>query len=223
MAEILAFHGWGLDRSVWQWLNQELDESIRFTCADRGYFGHPRDVDWSDSGIPKILIAHSYGLHWSPSKLIQGADHLILLSSFMRFHPEKKVKGQTSKRVMDMLFESIQKKPKKALAIFYQTAYLPSGTRRFEPDFREINTRLLLNDLAELDKSNYPLKHLFESESIHIIHGEADQVINIEMARQMNRQLVPSNKMVEVKEGGHMLQDTHPQIIAERIKQIAEL
>ncbi|NBB77032.1 MAG: hypothetical protein GVY02_06595 [Bacteroidetes bacterium] len=219
-AQILAYHGWGLDYSFWDLVKSELGGIYKLNAANRGYFGEELNPEWDKfhSEIPKIVIAHSYGLHWCPEERIEKADGLILVNSFTQFHPRKAVEFKASKRLTKALIISLTKKPEIALNDFQQLAYLPSKAPKFKHDLTHADLELLQHDLADLDRDNHRISHLKKTKSIRIIHGTSDQIVSIDLARRMSSEDLPSSQMLEVEEGGHMLPRTHSTIIATQIK-----
>lgn len=223
-AQILAYHGWGFDHSFWDLLKIELGGNYKLKAANRGYFGDESDPEWdaSHSELPKIVIAHSYGLHWCPEERIKRADSLLLVNSFTHFHPRKAVEFKASKRLTKALMTSLTKEPEIGLNEFRQLAYLPSKAPKFEHDLKHADLDLLQNDLADLDRDNHLISHLQKTKSIRIIHGRSDQIVSINLARRMQKEFFPSSRILEVEEGGHMLPQTHSTVVANQIESMAE-
>jgi pimeloyl-[acyl-carrier protein] methyl ester esterase len=223
-AQVLAYHGWGFDHSFWDLVTSELGDKYKMIPADRGYFGDESAPKWdpSQSELPKIVIAHSYGIHWCPEEKISSADGLLLVNSFIQFHPQKPVEFEASKRLTRALMTSLNKKPEVGLNEFKQLAYLPSKAPRFKKDLTHVDIDLLLNDLTNLDRDNHRVSPLQKKKSIRIIHGKSDQIVSIDLARRMQKEFFPYSRILEVEEGGHMLPRTHPKYIANQIKSLAE-
>lgn len=205
---ILTYHGWAFDHSLWQPLIKEIGPFSNFENADRGYFTNPVKANWpSDSQRERILIVHSYGLHWCPKKIIRKADHLVLISSFLNFHPAKKEEHKRSKLLLRKMQTQFVDSPKKVLEKFYENSFYPEKPTLEVP--ANLNHEILLSDLSDLDRDNRENADVFDLNSITIIHGAKDRIVNNEMARDMYKKLRLRSQYFEIKRGGHALPVTH--------------
>ena len=91
--QVIAYHGWGFNPSIWQPLQAELEPFVRFEAADRGYFSDSVSPSWDQSSeFEKLLLVHSYGLHWCDQEVLRQADHLVIIGGFLNFHPNTEAK-----------------------------------------------------------------------------------------------------------------------------------
>lgn len=214
--QIIAYHGWGFDPSIWEPLKTELDPYVKFECADRGYYSdsfEPSWIDYPESDTEKFLFVHSYGLHWCHRKILEEADQLVLIGSFLNFHPGEKKEYKRSKLVLRKMLTQFVDAPKTVLEKFYENAFFPNKTGLDVPG--NLNHDLLLSDLSDLDRDNRENARLFDMSDITIIHGAEDQIVNNELARDMYKKLRLRSQYFEIKKGGHALQFTHSSKIFE--------
>lgn len=211
---VLAYHGWGFDDSVWQHLQDKYQPLLQMNCARRGYFSNALQPAWpNEEGTENLLLVHSYGLHWCGKEILENTDHLVMISSFLNFHPGKKKEYKRSKLMLRKMLAQFVDAPHKVLENYYERAFYP-----LEPQYRApttLNHDLLLSDLSDLDKDNRKNAHVFDMNSITIIHGADDQIVNNELARDMYKKLRLRSQYFEIKKGGHALPFTHSSKIIE--------
>lgn len=208
--QIIAYHGWGFDSSIWDELKIKLDPHVHFECADRGYFSHPDKPSWNDdlkSETEKFLFLHSYGLHWCDRKILEEADHIVLIGSYLNFHPVERKAYKRSKLVLRRMLTQFVDDPTTVLQKYYENAFYPDKAGLNVPG--NLNHDLLLSDLSDLDQDNRENAALFDMRDITIIHGAEDQIVNNELARDMYKKLRLRSQYFEIKKGGHALQFTH--------------
>lgn len=213
---ILAYHGWGFDGSIWEELRSKVEPFARFDSADRGYFSNPKQPKWknnSESEIEKLLLVHSYGLHWCSNEILEKADHLILVSSFLNFHPSDEKSHKRSKLVLRKMQTQFVDSPRMVLERFYEDVFYPEDTELDVP--KSLNHDRLLEDLGDLDRDNRQNAAVFDMNSITIIHGGQDQIVSNEMAREMYSKLRLRSQYFEIKKGGHAIVLTHSSKIFE--------
>lgn len=222
--QVIAYHGWGFDPSIWGPLRTELEPYVHFECADRGYFTDSYKPSWnshSNSDTEKYLFVHSYGLHWCHREILEKADRLVLISSFLNYHPAEKKEYKRSKLVLRKMLAQFVDAPTTVLEKFYENVFYPDNTGLDVP--KNLNHDLLLSDLSDLDRDNRENALLFDMNDITIIHGAADQVVNNELARDMYKKLRLRSQYFEIKKGGHALQFTHGSKIFEILNSLFRL
>lgn len=221
-SQIIAYHGWGFDSNIWQPLRAEFEPYVQFDCADRGYFSDSSEPSWkNDSHTEKLLFVHSYGLHWCSKEIIQQADHLVMISSFLNFHPAEKNEYKRSKLVLRKMLAQFVESPRLVLEKFYEETFYPAEAELPVPS--NLNHDLLLSDLSDLDQDNRKNARVFDMSSITIVHGAKDQIVSNEMARDMYKKLRLRSQYFEIKKGGHALPFTHNSKIFEILNSLFHL
>lgn len=218
----MAYHGWGFDSNIWQPLREKFDPYVKFDCADRGYFSDSSEPSWKkDPQTEKLLFVHSYGLHWCSKEIIQQADHLVMISSFLNFHPAEKKEYKRSKLLLRKMLAQFVESPELVLEKFYKDTYYPEEIKLHAPS--NLNHDLLLSDLSDLDQDNRKNAQVFDMGSITIIHGAKDQIVSNETARDMYKKLRLRSQYFEIKKGGHGLPFTHSSKIFEILNSLFKL
>src|SRR5690625_8030952 len=117
--QLLTFHGWGFSSDIWQSWQSYLDPSLRVRHADRGYFGGGYMPQFEEDESHKVILTHSFGLHWCPQSLIEQADHLVISSGFLSFHPDRELAGRRSRLLLQQMMSRFVEKPAEVLDQFY--------------------------------------------------------------------------------------------------------
>jgi pimeloyl-[acyl-carrier protein] methyl ester esterase len=131
--------------------------------ADRGYFGRENAPGFSDKAVRKIIMTHSFGLHWCPAGLLEEADHLVIVSGFISFHPEEPGERRRSKLFLRQMKSRFVEKPAEVLRMFYENVYHPEEVPVAVPAGCDHDRLLedLENRVFNLDFANN-LKHLVQ-------------------------------------------------------------
>jgi len=204
-AEVIAYHGWGFDSSCWRsWQAKFEQKGIQFHAFDRGYFGHPHEVSFGRS--PKILIAHSYGLHLCPIAHLQQADLLIICNSFAKFHPEPESLKRRSQTLLKIMLNQLEANPQQVLQNFRSKCYFPQPEATIENT--SYNLKLLISDLKDLGSSLIPLNQ-FEQIPIVILNGAEDQIVSPRQHQALVKLLGNNVQSIEIPDAGHALPFTH--------------
>jgi len=169
-AEVIAFHGWGLDASFWSPWDDLLPAHIEFKKADRGYFGKAITPSFSSGAAFKILFVHSYGLHWCPEDLLKKADFMIIFSSYRRYFPKSK------KRLLEYTLEERLKgfnsDPEGWLTAFLKLTYKPANS----PNAADtMNKDKLMDDLEDLHLCVFP-KDTYSYSKLIVLEAEDDLI-----------------------------------------------
>lgn len=219
---VLAYHGWGFEPSIWQPLEKELTPFVHFESANRGYFSDSFLPSWNGSAeTENLLLVHSYGLHWCDSQVLKKADHLVIIGGFLKFHPDSEQEHKRSKLTLRKMQSQFVDSPGKVLQKFYEQVFHPHETKLDAPnDFRH---DLLLSDLGDLDRDNRKNADIFDLNSITIIHGSEDQIVNNELARDMYSKLRLRSQYFEIKKGGHGIPFTHSSKIFEILNSLLRI
>lgn len=206
--ELLAYHGWGLKDTFWDPWKKFFPSDINMRCANRGYFGESSIKEFRQKNSNKIIMLHSFGLHWCPENLIRQASHLIIFSGFLDFHPNEPDARRRSKLVLQQMMARFIEEPEETIEKFYDNLFHPEP-RVFDPPF-PMNHERLLEDLNQINNRPLPLKLLQEIPSIIILHGEEDSIVSNTIARTMYHRLRFQSQYFEIKQAGHALPYTHP-------------
>jgi pimeloyl-[acyl-carrier protein] methyl ester esterase len=215
--EAIAYHGWGFGADCW------ADWGARFAalasgeaslrCADRGYFGAPQSWEFDPvaSSTPasyKILLTHSYGLHWCPVEQLAAADLLICLAGFGSFHPAEEPERRRSQRRVSRMIAKFATDPEAVLTEFWSNCEGDAGLSASpKPGFDRANWSLLDRDLRDLDRCQLDPQLSLPRRSI-IIHGSADRIAPLSQGRALADRS-PGSTWIE-QDGSHCFPFTDP-------------
>ncbi|MEX2600718.1 MAG: alpha/beta hydrolase [Balneolaceae bacterium] len=216
--EILACHGWGLQPSFWDRLSRELPEQVQFTGLNRGYFGKPTSRSFGKGTRKKMLMTHSFGLLWCPEELLEAADHLIIFSGFLHFHPGGAEAEKRSRMVVRQMMGRFIEKPDEVLHKFYETLFYPSE-RALSPPV-SVDHDLLLDDLNRIQHDRISIERFRSIPAFTIFHGGEDAVVPNELGRELYQRLAGRSRYYEVKQAGHALPFTHSEVCMNFLKPI---
>jgi pimeloyl-[acyl-carrier protein] methyl ester esterase len=219
---VIAYHGWGFNPSIWQPLKEELQPFVRFEAADRGYFSDSFFPSWNGSAESEnLLLVHSYGLHWCDQDVLKQADHIVIISGFLNFHPNSGQEFKRSKMVLRKMQSQFVDSPDKVLRKFYEQVFHPQEPEIDVPD--NLSHDLLLSDLGDLDRDNRNNADIFDMNSITIIHGAEDQIVDNELARDMYSKLRLRSQYFEIIKAGHGIPFTHSSKIFEILNSLLQI
>lgn len=205
--ELITYHGWGFDSSIWKSWEERLSGSVELHHADRGYFGPASHPSFSTDPGRKVLIVHSFGLHWCPPEELERADHLVILSGYRRFHPSVGQEERRSQLTLRQMMSRFVEKPVEVVTDFYRNVYYPSECNRTVPEIR--NHERLLEDLGEIDTKSLPEILIRRFPPVTIVHGGEDRIVPREKGRELFERLSPEARYLEVKHAGHAVAFTH--------------
>ncbi|MDN5835792.1 MAG: alpha/beta hydrolase [Nitrosospira sp.] len=207
-AEILAFHGWGFDRSAWSVWQNYLAPSYRLQAFDRGYYGRPHDPVFSDPGSRKIIFAHSYGLHLCPPRQLESCDFLVIFSGFIHFHPETPRLQNKSHLILQRMQERFTIEPAAVIGDFMRRCYAPVTYENHLSGAPDLNR--LADDLRLLAYSRISTAMIEKVRQIHILHGAEDWIVPKEQGRTLFETLRHRHAQYHEFEGaGHGLPFSH--------------
>lgn len=211
-AEVIAYHGWAFDQSCWrEWENWLEQQRCHLKAVDRGYFTFNKQANFSDNSI-KIIFVHSYGLHWCPVEQLNQADALIIFSSFSEFHPEqpslRKRSQHTIQQMLNQLSSENENDARLMLQKFWTRSYHPVPWYGTIPD--QLNTKLLLDDLNQLNTATINLTRLRSISHIVVLHGSEDRIVSSAKGKALAEQL--ASPYFEIPDAGHALPFTHVEI-----------
>ena len=206
--DVVAQHGWGFGAWCWDRWRDVLPAGFALHCPDRGYFGPAVAV----AARPRIVLAHSFGLHLlSPQLWV--AELIVILSGFRSFHSASARQARRSRRTVEQMLVRLEREPAALLADFYARCGAP-------PDSRwpgAIDADGLRRDLQLLQESVLELSAIPGTAQVLILHGSRDRVVPVERAEEL-REMLPNSALAIVAEAGHALPLTHARACWERIE-----
>jgi pimeloyl-[acyl-carrier protein] methyl ester esterase len=207
--EILAYHGWGFDKTCWRsWQAQATQQGDRFGASDRGYFGHPVTLKWENQDAARVILAHSFGLHLCPVAQLQQADLLVIFGGFFEFHPAQAGLRRRSQRILHQMLNQFKIQPEVVLNAFKANCYYPLTDQLTQELPDAYDFAVLTQDLERLDTSMIKIEILQEIPQILILHGKQDQIVSPQQGQNLRQQL-PNSQLIEMLDAGHALPFTH--------------
>ena len=209
VVDVVAQHGWGFGAWCWDRWRDVLPAGFALHCLDRGYFGSPVEV----AARPRIVLAHSLGLHLLSPQICAAAELIVVMSGFRRFHSACNRQARRSHRTVEQMVARLECEPAALLADFYTRC----GA---EPDSRcpeSIDADGLRRDLQLLQESVLELAAIPAAAQVLILHGSRDRVVPVERAEEL-RELLPNSALAIVAEAGHALPLTHARACWERVE-----
>lgn len=217
--ECIAFHGWCLDASFWDPLMKELPNNFQMKAADRGYFAESNIPSFTNNPFTcKMLLVHSFGLHWCPVDLLRKADIIVLTGSFLSFLSDDKREEKAELKALKKMIARFKIEPGVVLQNFYAKAFYPLKEYTFEAD-SVMNHTLLLDDLNRMMKNEFNTHEHLLSKDLSIIHGTADQIVSVTKARKMKEALPSVSSYFELSDVGHLLPISDNKLCANKIEQ----
>lgn len=196
--KVLLQHGWGWDAGCWgAWL-PSAPPGVMLLVADRGYFGAPS----SPAGQPRVLVAHSFGLHLLDSRWLERARLVVVLGGFQAFHPEEEGAGRRSRRLVGRMRQCLAQESVVLLADFHIQCFLPEIGQYSLPG--SVDQSLLIADLEQLDTGVLDLYALRAVPRVLLLHGDQDRIVPVERAQALHRQL-PNSRLQLIAGAGHAL------------------
>ena len=198
--ELYLIHGWGFGSKFWHEWSSKLDGDLEINIFDRGYFTNKKeDFHLNISGRPKILITHSFGLHYLSKQNLTQIHLLILISGFSYFH-DCTDNIEFDLKQISLMQERLILDPINLLKNFYRRCNL----KNINIDFTLINRELLYNDLMLLNQSRIDLDYLKSVPQIILLHGARDIIVNQAHSQQLHNKL-PNSKLLINEKAGHAL------------------
>ena len=124
VVDVVAQHGWGFGAWCWDRWRDVLPANFALHCPDRGYFGPAVEVE----ARPRIVLAHSLGLHLLSSQLCATAELIVVISGFRSFHAASARQARRSRRTVEQMLVRLEREPAALLADFYARCGAPSDS-----------------------------------------------------------------------------------------------
>ena len=210
VVDVVAQHGWGFGAWCWDRWREVLPAGFALHCPDQGYFGPAVEV----AVQPRIVLAHSLGLHLLSPQLCATAELIVVMSGFRSFHSACARQVRRSRRTVEQMLARLEREPAALLADFYSRCGTPS-----EGHWPEVvDADGLRRDLQLLQESVLELSAIPAAARVLILHGSRDRVVPVERAEEL-RELLPNSALATVAEAGHALPLTHARACWERVEQ----
>ena len=217
VVDVVAQHGWGFGAWCWDRWRDVLPANFALHCPDRGYFGPAVEVE----ARPRIVLAHSLGLHLLPPQLCEAAELIVVISGFRSFHAASARQARRSRRTVEQMLMRLEREPAALLADFYARCGAPSDSDSTElAEVRwpgAIDVGSLRRDLELLQESVLELATIPAAAQVLILHGSRDRVVPVERAEELG-ELLPNSELAIVAEAGHALPLTHVRACWERVE-----
>jgi len=207
--DVVAQHGWGFGAWCWDRWRDVLPTNFALHCPDRGYFGPAVAV----SVRPRIVLAHSLGLHLLSPQLWATAELIVVISGFRSFHSACARQARRSRRTVEQMLARLEREPAALLTDFYARCDAPLDSRWTGI----IDADGLRRDLQLLQESVLELSAMPTAAQVLILHGSRDRVVPVERAEKL-RELLPNSALAIVAEAGHALPLTHARACWERVE-----
>ena len=209
VVDVVAQHGWGFGAWCWDRWRDVLPAGFALHCPDQGYFGPAVAA----AGRPRIVVAHSLGLHLLSPQIWEGAELIVIISGFSSFHSACERQARRSRRMVEQMLARLEREPAALLADFYARCGASSDSRRSE----SVDVDGLRRDLQLLQESVLELDVIPDAAQVLILHGSRDRVVPMERAEEL-RELLPNSALAIVAEAGHALPLTHARMCWERVE-----
>ena len=209
--DVVAQHGWGFGAWCWDCWRDVLPAGFELHCPDRGYFDPAVVV----AAQPRIVLAHSLGLHLLSPQLCAAAELIVVISGFHSFHSSCARQARRSRRTVEQMLVRLEREPAALLTDFYARCDAP-------PDSRwpgAIDVGSLRRDLQLLQESVLELTVIPAAAQVLILHGSRDRVVPVERAEELN-ELLSNSEIAIVAEAGHALPLTHARACWERVERV---
>ncbi len=208
--EILAYHGWGFTAAFWQDYETAF-APVPWKSFDRGYFGRPQSVQFSrvkPSALEpccRVVIAHSYGLHFCPDGVLAQTDVLILINSFLGFHGVEPRLQEKSQRKLQRMRQAFDQSPPQTWLNFMIQAFAPDPipphylSFQLKPD--RFQAALLREDLEALDQTTSNPDRLRSIPKILLLTSPDDRILTAPLQPAD----LPNSAVTEIRlpHGGH--------------------
>lgn len=193
---LLFLHGWGFDASLWDAVRRAL-APFETIASDRGYFGAAMREPVTG---PFVAVGHSLGSLLLAADPPPGCSGLIAINGFDRFAGE----GFVPERLLVRMRARFRSDPDVVLDEFRLRAGGTTHTGAIE------RSRLAadLDRLADLDARGRPLPRL-------VLNGGIDPILP---AAMRDRVFAGAPRATHAQ-AGHLLPLTHPQWVADRIRE----
>ena len=142
----------------------------------------------------RVVVAHSFGLFLLPVEYL-SCDLLVLLSSFVRFHPGEPRAERLSRKVVKRMRRRLESAPDEVVAEFHGRCLAGKGgagdsggvgalVAQSDP-VHVVRDNLLAEDLRRLDEAVFETERLRSAARALVIHGSQDEIVGIEKSLEL--------------------------------------
>ena len=224
MTQIYAVHGWAGHAEQWTYWRRLMEQrQWPVQVMERGYGNNaPTQPSWTNEAGPRVVIAHSLGLHFLPSPLLQEATALVLLGCFTAFVPEGRNGRSTQAGLKGMRAALGSEGEGPMLERFFQRAIQPLSPGACPPSpllkgLSSEGRQRLDDDLVLLETCRTLPRGWPSNARVLVIQGEQDAVVHPSSHQQLLDQL--GSQVERVHRGpdwGHALITTEVWELVER-------
>ncbi len=224
MKQILAVHGWAGHAEQWTYWRRLMERrQWPMQVMERGYGNNaPKQPSWTNEAGPRVVIAHSLGLHFLPAPLLQEATALVLLGCFTTFVPEGRNGRSTQAGLKGMRAALGSEAERSMLERFFQRAIQPLSPGDCPPSpllngLSSEGRQRLHDDLVLLETCRTLPRGWPSDARVLVIQGEQDAVVHPRSHQQLLEQL--GSQVERVHRGpdwGHALITTEVWELVER-------
>ena len=207
ISEVHFYHGWGFNADLWKnWVR--MASFSRYHLFDRGYTGNPHGPEnFRDDSEIRIVISHSFGLHFIPEDVIRQASLVVIIGGFEQFHPED---DRISRKKLGRMINRFNEMPLTVMTDFYTNCMYPEKRIVGSPGKLELD--LLGEDLMHLNESKLLTLDALRDKSVLLLHGRDDIVVPPVQSVALHS-LLPGSRLIEIARAGHMIPLTHRDLI----------
>lgn len=228
--DIALLHGWGSSSKIWQSSIQALSPHYQLWCVDLPGHGNSDGVKWDaefDQGVellaasipqPCSIIAWSLGGLFAQlynKYLVEHVNKLMLVASTAKFMASENWPHGMQQDTFINFQQQYKTAPQQTLIKFSNLQVLHTKQRK-----RTLNTltSALSNQDKHLNNIVWGLDWLAKldfcdmqtpsTNPIQLLHGELDQIISINAAKQTSA-LWENTNLMQIKEAGHAVFISH--------------
>ena len=221
---LVLLHGWGSSSKVWQSCISTLSQHYRVWCVDLPGHGDSHNIKWDaefDQGVellaasipqPCSIIAWSLGGLFAQLYTNYFTEHvsrLMLLASTPKFIADDHWPHGMQQTTFNSFQQQYKLAPQETLLKFSNLQVLHTKQRK---QTLKILKSALSNQYKHKNNIAWGLDWLskldfFDSEKlktnhIQMLHGELDQVVSIDAAKQTST-LWENSKLLQISDAGH--------------------
>lgn len=237
---LALLHGWGSSSKIWKTCAEELSQKFRIWCIDLPGHGDSHDIKWNASTEHGMeLLAQSLPqkcsmIGWSLGGLAaqlyatnfpQRVDKLMLIASAPRFTENQQWPYGMSENIFNNFAAQFENAPSRTLKKFNMLQILNSKNSRKSLSLlneslsnEEKNLKNIYWGLQWLNDIDLREDRALKKCPITLLHGENDQVLSFQAAKQ-TKQLWEHADLMKFADAGHAPFISHPKLFLKYIEQ----
>jgi len=211
--QLIGMHGWAGDSRGWAaWQQTCQARGWAWNSGDRGYGDRPKaEPHWSEeppnARQPRVVIAHSMGVHLLPAEVLAQADAVVLMASFGRFIPKGKGGRRLRLAVEAMAEQLLSDRAETMLGDFLAQAAAPAdpallSPTPFEAGLSAIGRQRLSHDLDALSHTCGLPDGFPQQARVLLVEAGADQIVAREATEALAACLPHADRIV-LEGAGH--------------------